>query len=117
MFINVEVFFSIFMLDLLFDCASYYDLQIHSKVLSNCRWNRHYKALAWRVDLRSACMRDADVNEPIALFEFASQSGLKSPSDPERKVARFQMNRKQVGDMLTTLEGIKKKIEDANVST
>jgi hypothetical protein len=62
-------------------------------------------------------MRDADVNEPIALFEFASQRGLKSSSsDPEKKVARFQMNRKQVGDMLTTLEGIKKKIEDANVS-
>ena len=90
----------------------YCNLQIHKQKVKESRWNNGYKNLLWRVDVEAISKDSAESGEPIALFEFVTskQTGKSETQD----TAKFSMNRKQVNDMLMSLESIQKKLDESS---
>ena len=63
--------------------------------------------------MKTASKSSPEINEPIALFEFGSESGTRVPAKASRNSSvRFEMTRGQVADMIATLDGIQKKIDE-----
>ena len=50
----------------------------------------------------------------VALFEFSSDAGHRSLGNPTAKLSRFEMNRSEISEMLTVLEGIQKTIDEVS---
>jgi hypothetical protein len=87
--------------------------QIHSKLLSKSTWNNHFKQLSWRVDVKTASKYVAESNDPVAMFELNTESGVKCTNN--NTVTRFEMNRNQVADIIQILETIERAIDAASV--
>lgn len=69
--------------------------------------------LSWRVDMKTASRNVPEINEPVAIFEFGSESGVKGNNNMAvQQAVRFEMNRAQVGEMIATLDSIQKKIDE-----
>jgi hypothetical protein len=54
----------------------------------------------------------AELNEPVAFFEFQTKKGDVIDDEPALKNAKFEMNRVQVNDMLRELSIIDQKFEE-----
>lgn len=93
-------------------------IQIHEKVHKLTVWNNQYKSLSWRVDMRvaqSQSLEEAqELNEPVAIFELASNPSLHSASGAasgEVQVARFEMTKEQIAGLLEQFSSIQAKID------
>jgi hypothetical protein len=63
--------------------------------------------------MKTASKNVAEINEPVAIFEFGSETGTNGVERvPVQQAVRFEMNRAQIGDMITTLDNIQKKIDE-----
>ena len=65
--------------------------------------------------MKTASKSNPEINEPIALFEFGTEPGIKTPQTGTRSNnnnSRFEMTRSQVAEMIDTLDGIQKKIDE-----
>ena len=91
--------------------------QILAKILSECTWNDHLRALSYRVDSVLATKDNPNVNSPVALFEIATTSGHAHRGEGgDKGVARFMMDKAQINDTLGVLQEIEASI-DAAIST
>jgi hypothetical protein len=87
--------------------------KIHDFVVKKSKWNNSLSSLSWRVDMKTASKNVAEINEPVAIFEFGSETGTNGVERvPVQQAVRFEMNRAQIGDMITTLDNIQKKIDE-----
>lgn len=65
--------------------------------------------------MKTASRSVAEINEPVSIFEFGSETGTKVASGKTQQQAiRFEMNRAQIGDFIATLDAIQKKIDEVS---
>lgn len=86
--------------------------RVHAKLVQRSTWNRQYKNLAWRVDIKTASKGAADLNEPVAFFELSSDAGHRSGPQAARHCVRFDMNRAEVAETLKALDKIQAAIDE-----
>ena len=86
--------------------------KIVSSLRKKCTWNRHLQSTSWRIDVKAASKSNAELNVPVVLFEIKSEAGVIDNASSGVKVAKFEMDRTQVGEILTTLDNIQKKFEE-----
>ena len=86
-------------------------LQIKESLAKKATWNDHFDNLSWRVDVKTDSKDQSDINEPVAIFDLRSTPGFKSLFK-EQSGVKFEMNRTQINDFLTKLEGIQKALNE-----
>lgn len=84
--------------------------KINKKLLKDSTWNSSIDHLSWRVDIKAISKLKPEIDEPVAFFEFATKSNAQDAKGT--KVAKFEMNREQVGQIVQTLAVIGKKFDD-----
>jgi hypothetical protein len=63
--------------------------------------------------MKTASKNVPEINEPAAIFEFGTEAGVKvSGSKNQQQAIRFEMNRGQVDEMISTLDAIQKKFDE-----
>jgi hypothetical protein len=84
--------------------------QINKKIQKETVWNNTLDHLSWRVDVKATSKNVPEIDEPVAFFEFAAKrpNHNSSPSS----VAKFEMNREQVADILRSLNEVHKKFDE-----
>ncbi len=84
--------------------------QINKKIQKDTVWNNTLDHLSWRVDVKATSKNVAEIDEPVAFFEFAAKRPADSNSPSS--VAKFEMNREQVTDILRNLNDVHKKFDE-----
>lgn len=85
--------------------------QINKKVQKETIWNNTLDHLSWRVDVRATSKNVPEIDEPVAFFEFASKRPTNDGNSP-LSVAKFEMNRDEVSDILRSLNDVHKKFDE-----
>lgn len=76
-------------------------IQINNQLLKDVTWNNKYNHLAWRIDVRALSKSTIEQSdEPVSFFEMSMKKNEKS------KIAKFEMNREEVQNMLEQLNNI-----------
>ena len=76
-------------------------IQINNQLLKDVTWNNKYNHLAWRIDVRALSKSTTEQSdEPVSFFEMSMKKNEKS------KIAKFEMNREEVQNMLEQLNNI-----------
>lgn len=88
--------------------------KVNKKLLKDSTWNNSIDHLSWRVDVKAISKLRTEIDEPVAFFEFATKSNVKDAKGAAAapKIAKFEMNREQVGDILKSLGEINKKFDE-----
>jgi len=77
-------------------------------------WNGRLKKVSWRVDMKTMGKTGADLNEPLALLELRTVSGHKlSEEENGKRQTQFEMNREEIGQLLTILGTIESSMSTA----
>ncbi len=84
-------------------------MQVHQKLLQKVTYNHTLTNLAWRVDMKAMSKSSSEINESIAFFEMELQNKSNSANGGQsQKVAKFEMNREEIQQMITSLQEIQK---------
>jgi hypothetical protein len=87
--------------------------KIHNSLLLANTFNNSVTSLKWRIDVEAANKKNNEVNDPTALFEIQLKKGASDKTSPPT-VAKFEMNRVQVAEMVNVFDQIQKKIDEAS---
>ena len=78
--------------------------KIHDALYQKSKWNNSLKEINWRIDVKTASSKGDTTNEPIALVELSTS----------KSAAKFSMDKQQISELMTQLDQIQKKIEEAS---
>jgi hypothetical protein len=79
--------------------------QIHRSLLRRTTFNNSLDNFSWRVDMNAMSKTSAELNEPMASFEFNFKSQTTA------SVARFDMNREELSTLLGSLQSVQSAFE------
>ena len=81
-------------------------------------WDNRLEKCSWRVDRRATSKIGGDLNDSVALLEISSKPGhitkqsISQDGHQKQNVARFEMTRVQLGEMIANLDAIEKKLDE-----
>lgn len=88
--------------------------QIHDVVCQRATWDNTFDRVAWRIDVKTrtkeSLAEGVELNEPVAIYELH----INLAGDQKKKdVARFEMDKDQLRDVLAQVVSIEKDIQVA----
>lgn len=78
--------------------------KIHDALYQKSKWNNSLKEINWRIDVKTASSKGDTANEPVALVELSTS----------KTATKFSMDKQQVSELMTQLDQIQRKIEEAS---
>ncbi len=91
---------------------SIFTIQINKRIQKETVWNSTLDHLSWRVDVKATSKNVSEIDEPVAFFEFAAKRPVIADGSSPSSMAKFEMNREQVGDILRSLNDVHKKFDE-----
>jgi hypothetical protein len=93
--------------------------KINKRLLKDATWNNTYEHLSWRVDVKTMSRASTEMNEPTAFFDFSCKRGhlfekQEAGSSSQTENAKVEMDRTELNNILSSLNDIQKKIEEAS---